>query len=96
MLIQDSTARARLPPSVRLDQNRGPGGAWLVTGGAPSLGYGALHNIGGQGTRFCSSSVEETTHERPAVVARFGRALMMETTAPGGAPAPCSSPTASS
>jgi hypothetical protein len=33
----------RLPPSVRLDQNRGSGGAWPATAGAPSLGYEALN-----------------------------------------------------
>jgi hypothetical protein len=36
-------ARARLPPPVRLDQNRRPGGTWPVTGGAPSSGYRALN-----------------------------------------------------
>jgi hypothetical protein len=33
---------------------------------------------------------------RPAVVARFGRALMMETAATSGTPAPRRSPTVSS
>jgi hypothetical protein len=42
-LIQDSTARVRIPPPIRLDQNRGPGGTWPSTGRAPSSGYGALN-----------------------------------------------------